>query len=48
MSQESTVTLTNGAYLLLSEFDSQFEAVEVHPLPVLKRWSCGIMVQQHF
>lgn len=36
------------AYLLLPQFDGQFEAVEVHPLAVLKGWSRGVMIQQHF
>jgi len=36
------------SYLLLSQFDSQFESVEMHPFAVLKRRPCGVVIQQYF
>jgi hypothetical protein len=36
------------SYLLLSQFDGQFESIEMHSFAVLKRRPSGIMIQQYF
>lgn len=38
----------SSTHLFLSEFNSQFESIEMHAIAVLERGPGGVVIQQHF